>query len=73
MAEPDIKRKEKREDRILGFSLFLRFEHLVFSKNRSNGPCRYRPPDKGREFPAIVDMGELETDNEPKAEAGNAD
>jgi hypothetical protein len=54
-------------------NLFLRYESFILGENGSYSFCGYGPPDKGRKFTTIVDMGQLETDNKSEAEAGDAD
>jgi hypothetical protein len=53
--------------------LFFGFKRLVFRENRRNGFCGYGTPDKRGKLPAVVDMGQLETDDESEAEAGYGD
>jgi hypothetical protein len=52
---------------------FFGFQHLILREYGRDGFCGYRPPHQLGEFPAIVNMGNLETDNKPEAEAGDAD
>jgi len=57
----------------MGKRLLPVFHGLVFCKYRSNGLCRDGSPYKNREFLAVTDMGDLETYDQAKTEAGNAD
>lgn len=53
--------------------LFLRKTFFIFNKDRRNGLCTYRSPHKDGEFAAVMNMGDLEADDQAKAEAGDAD
>jgi hypothetical protein len=53
--------------------LFFGFKRFVFRENRRDGFCGYGTPDKRGKLPAVVDMGQLETDDESEAEAGYGD
>jgi hypothetical protein len=53
--------------------LILGPERLVLREYRRNGFCGYGTPYQLGKFPAVVDMCDLETDDKPEAEAGDAD
>jgi hypothetical protein len=53
--------------------LFFGFQRFVLREYRCDGSCGYGSPHQFGEFPAVVDMGNLETDDKPKAEAGDGD
>jgi len=52
--------------------LFPGFDSFVLGEHRRDGFCGYGPPDEFGEFPAVMDMRDLEADNEPEAETGDA-
>jgi hypothetical protein len=56
-----------------GLSLIFWSEHLVLGKNGRDGFGGYGTPHKFGELPAVVDVGNLETDDKPETEAGDAD
>jgi hypothetical protein len=53
--------------------LFLRFECFVLGKYRGNGSCGDGTTHQGRKLAAVMDMRNLETDDQPETEAGDAD
>jgi hypothetical protein len=64
---------DKKEDTLYKKKLFFGFERLILRKYGRNGFCGYGPPHELGQFTAVVDMGDLETDDEPEAETGDAD
>jgi hypothetical protein len=53
--------------------LFFGFEHFVLCQHRRDRFCGYGTAHQRGEFAAVMDMRDLETDNQPKAETGDAD
>jgi hypothetical protein len=57
----------------LRISLIFWFEHLVLREHGCNGFGRDATPHKLGELAAVVDVCDLEADDQPEAEAGDAD
>jgi len=53
--------------------LFPGLECLVLGEHRGNGLGGYGTTYQGRKLAAVMDMCDLETDDQPETEAGDAD
>jgi hypothetical protein len=53
--------------------LLFGFQRLILREYRRNGFCGYGTPYQLGKFPAVVDMCDLEADDKPETEAGDAD